>query len=156
MNPIEEEVFVNSFAVQYWKNVDSATNLQEVEELNKQILSKLPQILPIDEDFYTFFNSILGTEKMNNTMMYGYFQMLCVQQAFGSTKSLSELLQQIGYQEVDFSLMYSYHSKINAENSQEVLTCCLDNLKKMGCEIPIVELKLVDNPEVQCSQDIQG
>lgn len=154
MNPIEEEVFVNCFAVQYWKNVDNNSTLQEVKQLNKKILSNLSSLIPIEEDFYTFFNNIWGTEEMTSTMMYGYFQMLCVQQAFRSTKSLIELLEQIGYSKVNIALMELYQAEINANNCENILRTCLDNLKKMGCEVPNIKLELVDNPEIQCCQNV--
>lgn len=154
MNPVDEEIFVNCFAVQYWRKVDNQRDLQEVEKLNKRILSKMPSLILEGVDFHTFFNNIWRSEQMCSAMMYGYFQMLCVKQAFNSTSSLNELLEQIGYQEVDITLVSPYQAEINAKNAENVLRTCLANLKVMGCKVPIITLELVDNPEIQCCRSL--
>ncbi|MDZ5253840.1 hypothetical protein [Clostridium sp. LIBA-8841] len=151
MDGVNEELFANSFAVAYWKKVDKKNNLNRVKEMIYHIIKDIPSPLTKESNFKEFFNKIWGTEIMNSVMMYGYFQLCCVLEAFNLDKNLSEVLQEVGYKEVSLSKMKPYSYDVNSENTEKVLENCLDNLKACGVtNLSKITLKLVDNPEMQC------
>lgn len=151
MDGVNEELFANSFAVAYWKKVDKKNNLNRVKEMIHHIIKDIPSPLTKESNFKEFFKKIWGTEIMNSVMMYGYFQLCCVLEAFNLDKNLSEVLQEVGYKEVSLSKMKPYSYNVNSENTEKVLENCLDNLKACGVtNLSKITLKLVDNPEMQC------
>lgn len=151
MDGVNEELFVNSFAVAYWKEVDKKNNLNRVKEMIHHIIKDIPSPLTKESNFKEFFKKIWGTEIMNSVMMYGYFQLCCVLEAFNLDKNLSDVLQEVGYKEISLSDMKPYSYDVNSENTEKVLENCLDNLKACGVtNLSEITLKLVDNPEMQC------
>ncbi|HHD2753547.1 TPA: hypothetical protein ACOTG0_002359 [Clostridium perfringens] len=151
MDGVNEELFANSFAVAYWKKVDKKNNLNRVKEMIHHIIKDIPSPLTKESNFKEFFKKIWGTEIMNSVMMYGYFQLCCVLEAFNLDKNLSDVLQEVGYKEISLSDMKPYSYDVNSENTEKVLENCLDNLKACGVtNLSEITLKLVDNPEMQC------
>lgn len=151
MDGVNEELFVNSFAVAYWKEVDKKNNLNRVKDMIHHVIKDIPSPLTKESNFKEFFKRIWGTEIMNNVMMYGYFQLSCVLEAFNLNKSLSDVLQEIGYEKVSLKNMQEYSYEVNSENTEKVLESCLENLKACGVNnLSEISLKLVDNPEMQC------
>lgn len=151
---VDEELFVNCFAVSYWRSVDVCNNLIKVQCMIEDILKCMPIPIPQGETFKHFFKSIWGTEQMNSVMMYGFFQMSCVLEAFKSNKSLSDLLSEVGYENIDTSAFKSYIEEVNSENTNKVLNKCVKNLNGVGVKINDVSIELVDNPEIQCCQQV--
>lgn len=152
MDKVDEELFVNCFAVAYWRSVDKCNNLIKVQHMIQDILNHMPSPIPQGVSFHDYFKSIWGTEQMNSIMMYGYFQISCVSEAFKSNKHLSELLSELGYEYIDTSLVKEYSEMILSENATKVLNHCIKNLNDIGVSITDVSLELVDNPEIQCCQ----
>lgn len=150
MDKVDEELFVNCFAVAYWRSVDDYNNLSKVHCMIEDILKCMPSPIPQGITFNDFFKSIWGTEQMNSVMMYGYFQILCISEAFKSNKSLSDLLSGVGYKNIDTSVVKSYNEDVNSENTNKVLSQCIRNLNTIGVKINDVNIELVDNPEIQC------
>ena len=154
MDKVDEELFVNCFAVSYWRSVDECNNLEKVQCIIEDILKHMPSPIPHGATFNDFFKSIWGTEQMNSVMMYGYFQISCVSEAFKSNKSLSELLSEVGYENVDMSVIKPYNEGVNSENTNKVLNQCIKNLNSIGVKVNDVKIELVDNPEIQCCQPV--
>ena len=152
MDNVDEEFFVNNFAVTYWRSVDNCNNLRKVKCMIDDILKCMPSPIPQGTSFNDFFKSIWGTEQMNSVMMYGYFQISCVAEAFNASRTLSDLLQEIGYDNIDVSLIKTYSEGVNSVNTIKVLNQCINNLNNIGIRVADVKIELVDNPEVQCCQ----
>lgn len=154
MDGVDEELFVNRFAVAYWRQADKADNLEKVQHMINDILKYTPSPIPKNKSFNEFFKSIWGTEQMNSVMMYGFFQLSCVSEAFKSNKSLSDVLKEAGYENTDISLVKPYDENINSENAYKVLNQCIRNLNDIGIKIADVNIELADNPEIQCCQPV--
>ena len=152
MNSVEEEVFVNCFAVQYWKSVDKTGRIDEINKISSKVVSRLSSVLPADVDFYSFYNALWETEDMFKTMVYGPFQMLCTQKAFGSTKSLETLLGEIGYQGLNFEALRLQEVDLAITEPTQIIEGCLENLKSIGCKTPVIGFEYSDNPEHQYCQ----
>ncbi|MDP4091188.1 MAG: hypothetical protein Q8930_18230 [Bacillota bacterium] len=154
MDKVHEELFVNCFAVAYWRIADKGNNLRKVEALINNILKFMPSPIPQGTTFRDFFKNLWGTEAMNSVMMYGYFQISCVSEAFKSDRTLSDLLSEIGYEDIHTSLIKPYSEEVNSGNAVKVLNQCISNLNDIGIEVGDVGIELVDNPEMQCCQPV--
>ena len=154
MDKVDEELFANCFAVAYWRSVDNSNNLAKVQHMISDILKYMPSPIPKNIIFNDFFKSIWGTEQMNSVMTYGFFQISCVSEAFKSNKSLSDLLSEVGYENINTSAVKAYNEDVNAENAGKVLNQCIENLNSIGVMITNVNIELVDNPEIQCCQPV--
>ena len=56
MNPVQEGLYANSFAVAYWKMADANGNLQKLREMITGVLNQTPFPVPPDTDFAAFFS----------------------------------------------------------------------------------------------------
>jgi hypothetical protein len=145
MDQVDEELYANCFAVAYWRSVDNSNNLVKLQQMIQDILKHMPSPIPEGVAFNDYFKSIWGTDQMNSVMMYGYFQISCVSEAFNSNKSLSELLSELGYENIDTSLVEPYSEMILSENANKVLTQCIKNLNNIGVNITDVSLEFTVN-----------
>ena len=154
MNPVQEELYANSFAVAYWKMADANGNLQKLREIITEVLNQIPSPVPPNTDFAAFFQSIWNSEVMQTVAMYGYFQLACVLEAMKAEKDFWEVLSEIGISAVQTNTVQKYSGEISAKGAQDVLRLCIENLSDAGIVLEDfqVELELVDNPEVQCAR----
>ena len=157
MDPVQEELYVNRFAVAYWKIADQGGNLLRLKEMIAQILNQIPSPVPPDVDFIAHFQSIWGSEAMQTVAMYGYFQLACVAEAMKAGNGLGEVLHEIGISAVQPDSMQKYRGEVSAERAYDVIDLCLKNLSAAGVALDDcqIELKLVDNPEIQCARIIE-
>lgn len=56
MDPVQEELYVNSFAVAYWKTADANRNLWKLREMITEILGQIQSPVPPDTNFAAFFS----------------------------------------------------------------------------------------------------
>ncbi len=157
MDPVQEELYVNRFAVAYWKIADANGNLSRLEDMITNILDQIPSPVPPDTDFVSYFQSIWNSEAMQTVAMYGYFQMACVVEAMKSENNLGEVLHEIGILAVQLDSMEKYNGKVSSKFAQNVIDVCLKNLSDAGVALDNcqIELELVNNPEVQCARIIE-
>lgn len=152
MNPVQEELYANSFAVAYWKMADTNGNLQKLREMITEALNQISSPVPPDMDFIAFFESIWNSEAMQTVAMYGYFQLACVLEAMKLEKGFWEVLDETGISVVPTDTVQKYDGEISSEHAQDVIDLCIASLWNAGVvfEDFKIELELVDNPEVQC------
>lgn len=154
MDPMQEELYVNSFAVAYWKMADADGNLQKLKEMITEVLNRIPSPVPPETDFISFFQSIWNSEAMQTVAMYGYFQLACVLEAMKAEKNFWKVLDEIGISAASASPIQKYTGEICSECAQDIISLCIENLSNSGIvfENFQIELELVDNPEVQCAR----
>jgi hypothetical protein len=128
MDKVDEELFVNRFAVSYWGTVDACNNLSKLQSMIENILENMPILIPKDKSFREFFKGIWGTEQMNSVMLYGYFQLACVAEAFKESITIDDVLAEVGYENINMTLIEKYSEEVSSEN-------CIKVLKKM-CRQP--------------------
>lgn len=157
MDPVQVELYVNSFAVAYWKTADANGNLWELREMITEILGQIQSPVPPDTNFAAFFQSIWNSEAMQSVALYGYFQLACVIEAMKEEKDLREVLGEIGISAVETSSAQKYTGKISSDCAQDILDLCMRNLSDMGVVLEDfqMELELVDNPEIQCAKIVE-
>ena len=59
-------------------------------------------------------------------------------------------LQEIGYDNVDMSLIEAYSEPVNSDNTYKMLSQCISNLNNLVIKVADIEIELVDNPQIQC------
>lgn len=151
-SPVQEEMYVNRFAVSYWRFIGADEYLQELKDILEGVLRSLPVPVPREEAFVQYYGRIWGTELLNNVMVYGYFQLRSVYEALNTRENLSVVLHDLNIQIDENVSLPKYEEEINAVNAQKVLDTALENMKKLGITLPGVRLELVDNPLIQCAR----
>ena len=154
MDKVEEEMYVNSLAVAYWRFVGCEDKIDELRTILVETIEKVPSPIPNGLSFKEFFQKIWGTEQLNNVMLYGFFQLKSVLIAMDTEKEFLDVLGEIGLKPADNvkESVISYDEKINADNAHKVIENVKSNFTAMELPVPDVTLELVDNPMVQCAQ----
>ncbi|MDO5292073.1 MAG: hypothetical protein Q4F05_04910 [bacterium] len=155
INPVEEELFVNQFAVAYWRQVGADEYLAELKKIIEEVITRLPNPVPSKQSFVEFFRRIWGTAELYTVSMYGYFQLSCVIQALTEERTLEEILKRLGIDEPDISMMELTYIEASADNAVQILSSCISNLHNAGIPMPAIRLELVDNPQIQCCQPVK-
>ncbi len=152
MSKVQEEMFVNEFAVAYWKYIGAETQINELEDILNGIIANIDSPVPSDTSFTEYYESIWGTEVLNNVMLYGYFQLNSVLEAVKSKKDFKTVLNSIDIDLNSNICMSKYEGTICAKNSYKVLDNAVANINKLDINPIQVVIELVDNPMIQCAQ----
>lgn len=155
MSNVQEEMFVNEFAVAYWNYIGANTQLKELEEILKGIIATIDSPVPEDSGFTEYYESIWGTEVLDDVMIYGYFQLNSVLEAMRGKKDLKTVLKSIDI-DLDSSMsMSKSEGTICAQNVYKVLDTAVANINKLDINSIHVSVELVDNPMIQCAQQCE-
>ena len=161
---VQEEMFVNEFAVSYYRFIGENEKLNELKTNLQAVIDQVPSPVPEGQTFLSFFESIWGTEQLMDVMLYGYFQLNSVLEALKKERSFADVIGELGV-ELQFSgeneertinqrlpRMEKCEEPIASSSAEVFLKNAIANLKAIGLEVPEVRLELVDNPMVQCAQ----
>lgn len=152
MPAFDEEMFVNRFAVAYYRSVGDDDKLAALQNRLSAILSNVPSPVPEGETFAEFYKRIWNTEQLANVMIYGYFQLNSVLEALKQSGSLKEVLQEIKVPVNDTVTPEKCQAEISSANASLFLEKAISNLKAMGVDVPEIRLEFTDNPEIQCAR----
>ena len=155
MTPVQEEMFVNEFAVAYWRYLGKEAQLEELEHLLQEILAKIPSPVPKDRSFTEYYESIWETDTLTDVMVYGYLQFYSVLEAIKHGRNFPTVLSSIGIEIRNGAAMDSYDSTICAQNTSFVLHSAVSNMNKFLPSPLQVCVELVENPMVQCAQFLE-
>ena len=152
---VQAEMFVNEFAVSYWRQVGCGERIEELREMLEHILQDVPSPVPEGEAFEAYFEKIWETDALDDVNVYGYFQFRSVLEAMKYNMSFAKTVSQAGIRVKEDAKIANYEEPVCAENARKVLQSALDNLSEMGVEMPEIQLQLVKNPMIQCAQYIR-
>lgn len=152
MSRVQEEMFVNEFAVAYWKHIGEENRIKELENMLKEIMDNIPSPVPSNVGFEEYYESIWGEEVFNNVMLYGYFQLNSVMEAIKCDRDFRTVLEFIGIELKNNVVISMYDGVICAENANKVLNNVVTNINKLVLNPIQVSIELVDNPMIQCAQ----
>ncbi|SDA57972.1 hypothetical protein SAMN02910275_01365 [Butyrivibrio sp. INlla18] len=150
---IEQEMFVNEFAVGYYLYVGETQKLDELKLMVETILEKIPSPMPEGEAFLDFYKRIWNTDAIMQVMIYGYFQFRSVLEALNKQRNFKDIASELGYQ-IHSANIVKCEGALSSENAEKFLNVALENMKNMEMDIPSVSLKLMDDPTIQCVQAI--
>ena len=153
MSRVDEEMYVNRLAVAYYRYMGEDSRLKELEERLTKILSQFPAPMPEGETFLDFYTRIWNTEQINNVMIYGYFQLNSVLEAFHNEGSLKDVLKEIGIDASEQNEKCACTEEIASANTQAFLQSALKNLSAMGIQMPQIRVELQDDPMIQCARE---
>lgn len=149
MSGVQEEMFVNEFAISYYRFVGEDEKLVELQNLLQSVIDGLPTVVPAGETFTGFYERIWNTEQINNVMIYGYFQLNSVLEAMKKQRTFEEVLSDLGIHIIRDKQILRCTEEISSENTESILFTALENMKAMGIDVPSIHLELVDNPMIQ-------
>lgn len=155
LSKVNEEMYVNELAVSYYRYIGENVRLSELEGYLREVLGKVPSPVPEGQTFTGFFESIWGTEVLNNVMMYGYFQLNSVLEAMKNARSFEEVISDLGATLKQAELTVC-EEEINSSNARFFLESAMKNMRALGLDVPEISLELADNPMVQCAQTVSA
>ena len=153
MSKVDEEMYVNSLAVAYYRYMGEDERLKLLKERLANILNQIPSPVPEGDTLVSFYSRIWGTEQMNNVMVYGYFQFGSVLEALKANVSLEDVLSKIGIKLNSTAAVENCVADINAENSAAFITNARENMISLGVDVPEIRIELQDSPMIQCTRE---
>lgn len=152
MTAFDEEMFVNRFAVAYYRYAGEDDKLAFLQGRLAAIIGGIPSPVPEGETFEEFYKRIWNTEQIANVMIYGYFQLNSVLEALKKKGSLKDVLKEIKVPVNDLVTPEKCQAEVTSSNTDLFLEKAVSNLKSIGVDVPEIKLELVDNPEIQCAR----
>ena len=96
LSPLMEEMFVNEFAVGYYRLIRDDERLGELQAMLQAAVDNMPSPVPEGESFEEYYSRIWGTEELMSVMVYGYLQLNSVLLALKKDKPFGEILAELG------------------------------------------------------------
>ena len=147
---IDQEMFVNEFAVGYYTYVGETERLNELKTMVQGNIDRMPSPIPEGETFLGFYKRIWNTDALMQVMIYGYFQFRSVLEALDKQRSFEDIAAELGFK-IHTSDILKCNSELSSANTEIYLHTALENMKNIGMNIPQVRLELVDDPGIQCA-----
>ncbi len=148
---IDQEMFVNEFAIGYYTYVGETQRLNELKALIQGIIDRMPSPVPAGETFLDFYKRIWNTDALMQVMIYGYFQFRSVLEAFKKQRSFEDIATELGVK-IRPSDILKCNAELSSANAGKYLDTALENMKEFGFDIPRVRLELMDDPGIQCAR----
>ena len=147
---IDQEMFVNEFAVGYYTYAGETEQLNELKAMVQGIIDSMPSPVPEGETFLGFYKRIWNTDALMQVMIYGYFQFRSVLEALEKQRSFEDIASELGFK-IHPSDILKCNAGLSSANAEKFLHTALENMKNIGMKIPQVRLELVDDPGIQCA-----
>ena len=153
LSKVQEEMFVNALAVSYYRYIGDSERLSELQSYLQAVIDMVPSPVPEGQTFTSFFESIWGTEALNNVMLYGFFQLNSVLEAMHKDMSFEEVAKDLGVT-LRPEKPVKCSAAVTSSNATLFLESAVENMKSFGFEVPEITLELADNPMIQCAQTV--
>lgn len=152
---LKQEFLVNRFAVSIWRYAGYEQELKDLKKMINDALQRIKDPVPDHMSFTEYYEQLWGTDELMQVPIYGYFQFKSVQMALENRENLGTVLMEMGiHKEIgNQSLAYRKYS-ISADTAKEALHDIRHLLDSFGIEQPPVEVELVDDPSIQCTNYI--
>ena len=152
MSPLMEEMFVNEFAVGYYRFVGDDERLSDLQAMLQASVDNMPSPVPEGESFEEYYSRIWGTDELMSVMVYGYLQLNSVLMALKKDKPFGEILAELGLSVSDEAELSRCELDVVSENAEAFLNSARENLIRLGVDVPEIRLQLLDDPMVQCAR----
>lgn len=153
LSKVQEEMFVNEFAVGYYRYIGESDRLDELETFLEGVINQVPSPVPEGQTFTEFYESIWGTEALMNVMLYGYFQLNSVLEAMKNGKDFIDVSGAFGVKVKQADVKECTY-EIVSRNAEKFLDTAIENLKAFGFDVPEISFELVDDPMIQCASTL--
>ena len=149
LSDVQEEMFVNEFAVAYYLYAGETRRLAELKSMVSEILDQIPSPVPEGESFTGFYERIWHSDAIMQVLVYGYFQFRSVLEALEKQRSFEDVAAELGFK-LRPSDIVACDAEVSSENAETYLLTAKENMKACGMDVPQVRLQLMDDPTVQC------
>lgn len=146
---IRQEMFVNEFAVGYYRSAGETRRLNELRTMLRDVIDRIPSPVPAGESFCGFYERIWNTKAITQTMIYGYFQFRSVMEALGTERPFADVAAELGFG-IRPANVITCSAEPASSNAGLYLDTAKANLSAFGMNVPCVRLELTDDPTVQC------
>jgi uncharacterized protein YfkK (UPF0435 family) len=138
--------------VSIWQYAGYEQELNDLQQMINETLQRMKNPVPEHMSFAEYYEQIWGTEELMQVPIYGYFQFKSVQMALENRENLQAVLAEMGMRrEIGNQSLIHKKYQISADTAKEALHDIRCLLYDLGIEQPSVEVKLVDDPSVQCA-----
>ena len=155
----EEEQLVNDFAVAYWKYYGEEEKIQELENIANYAVEHIGTNYKNGIDYMQLAKENSNKNSFNSAFFnfndYGWFQFSSVKNSFESSKSLEEVLKEMGITKFDLGeqkkLVYDI---IDEESSTQIINDAVNNFKSWGLKYPKATHHYQENPNLNYSSSM--
>ena len=148
---LKQEFLVNRFAVSIWKYAGYEKELNNLQKMLSEILQRIENPVPDNMSFTDYYEQIWETDEIMKVPIYGYFQFKSVQMALEHREDLAFVFEEMGiHKEINNRFLSHKEYSISAHTAKEALHDIRQLLDGLGIEQPMVDIKLVDDPLIQC------
>ena len=151
LTDIQEEMFVNEFAVSYYRYVGENPRLYDLQRILQEIIDQMPAPMPAGESFLEYYTRIWNTAELMQVMTYGYFQLNSVLEAMKKQRSLEDIAGDLEVR-MNHAPTKTYKEEISSNAAEKVLQTAITNLRQLNFPVPEVRLQLMDDPSIQCAR----
>ena len=117
-----------------------------------EILQRVKNPVPDNMSFIDYYEQIWETDEIMKVAVYGYFQFKSVQMALENRENLETVFEEMGiHKKISNRCPFYKKYSISAYTSKEALRDIQHFLDSLGVEQPLVDVKLVDDPSIQCA-----
>ena len=149
MSGVLEEMWVNRMAVAYFRCLHDKERLATLYRRLDMIVQAIPSPVPNNVTFETFYENIWETERINDVMTYGYFQLNSILKALNGKEDLERVLSEIGLSIKNAVAISPCQEPIDSEHAENHLTAAIKNMQRLGVNVPNISIRLVDDPSEQ-------
>ncbi len=143
---------MNRFAVSFWQYAGYEDELKSLQKMIDEILQRVKNPVPDNMSFIDYYEQIWETDEIMNVAVYGYFQFKSVRMALENRENLETVFKEMGiHKKISNRCPFYKKYSISAYTSKEVLRDIRHFLDSLGVEQPLVDVKLVDDPSIQCA-----
>lgn len=149
---LKQEFLVNRFAVSIWQYLGYEDELESLQKMIDEILQRVKNPVPDNMSFIDYYEQIWETDEIMKVAVYGYFQFKSVQMALENRENLETVFEEMGiHKKISNRRPFYKKYSISAYTSKEALRDIQHFLDSLGVEQPLVDVKLVDDPSIQCA-----
>ncbi|MCI8941229.1 MAG: hypothetical protein HFH12_14820 [Dorea sp.] len=143
---------MNRFAVSIWQYAGYEDELKSLQKMIDEILQRVKNPVPDNMSFIDYYEQIWETDEIMKVAVYGYFQFKSVQMALENRENLETVFEEMGiHKKISNRCPFYKKYSISAYTSKEALRDIQHFLDSLGVEQPLVDVKLVDDPSIQCA-----
>jgi len=156
---VEEEQLVNAFAVAFWRHFGEEEKLNQLEFIVGYALENF--ISPADEgvSHLDYAREMFDTgrfEEFFNFNDYGWFQFNLVREALLDTRSLEEILAEMGVDVQAMPQRTLTYETLNEEAVLQIIADAISILREMGALTPDAFIAFDNDPNMHMMSIISG
>ncbi len=156
LDVVDEEQLVNDFAVAYWNHYGEPEKMEELHEIVNYAVVNISDNAKNGVDYLENARAHSNGRRFDNDFFnfedYGWFQFSSVKHAIEHSKSLEEVLHEMGFE--DFTIPEKTvlkHEMTSEAESTAVINEAVENFNSWGLKFPPVHQTFESDPNMNSS-----